>query len=92
MLCIIIAWLAVYTSIVSMFFHIFHVFIMFCTFFTSANVVEFSVLGCFFPKGVQLQLDGWPWKGEGEKVRWEPKGVVWEQSVWVLPSNARFEC
>ena len=40
-----------------------------------------------FPKGVQLQLDGL----RMVKVCWEPKDV-WEQSVWVLPAKARFEC
>ena len=43
----------------------FSIFFMFSHFFGSDNVVEFP---CFdvFSKGVQLQLDRWPWNGEGE--------------------------
>ena len=52
-----IAWLAVCVSIVSMFciFHIFHI-------GRRRGVLRVTM---FFPKGVQLQLDGWPWNGEG---------------------------
>ena len=45
--------------------------------------MEFSVFRCFFPKGVQLQLDGL----RLVKVYWEPRDV-WEHSVRVLPTKA----
>ena len=56
----------------------FHVFHLFAHFFISVNVVEFFVLRLFFPKGVQLQLDGWPWNGEGV---WGAKGCVGAQCL-----------
>ena len=50
----------------------------------------------FSPQGVHLELEGWPWKGEGEKVRWEPKGCVEAQRLGVsnpgkVKLNANFE-
>ena len=62
---------------------------MFFSFFTSANVVEFSVFTMLFPKGVQLQLDGWPWNGEGVLGA---KGMCESTVFGCFPTKARFEC
>ena len=67
----IIAWLVVCVSIASMFF-MFHV-----SHFSKHPPTSWSssCYDVFCPKGVQLQLDGWPWNGEGV---WGAKGDVWK--------------
>ena len=90
--------LAVCTSIVFMFFHVwlyvlplFPCFSMFSSCFShfshQPNVVEFSVFTTkFSPQGVHLELEGWPWKGEGALGA---KGMWGSHSVWVSPTRAR---
>ena len=72
------AWLAVCVSIVSMFciFHIFHI-------GQRRGVLRVTM---FFPKGVHLQLDEWPWNGEGVLGG---KGCVGAQCLAFFPTRAR---
>ena len=67
------------SACVSMFFHVFpyfYLFIMFCTFFRSANIVEFSVFTPIFWLRKESSATARWMALERLKVDWEPKGCV----------------
>ena len=77
---VLVAWLAVCVSIVSMFFifRIFHI----CQRF---GVLCFTMI---FPKGVHVQLDGWPWNGEGVLGALRCAGT----QCWSSSNQGKVEC